>query len=332
MSRNCPVCNSNITDYGWLMDFKAPDGWTTPKRIHWLSCADCGMVYGDGDFTQADLDEYYKKFYGYGLDYPENVKRIERDADYISLISLKNARIVDFGGGDSVLLKRLAKHGYTNLHSVNVGDKFPMGCDVIYTSHVLEHIYTLHDTMLLLMACLKDDGVMIIDVPDSTALLHFCGQPMIDFNTKHLNHFTIRTFLDFAHRWGLELHKLTQYTLRGGGAMQGVFVKRGNFARDNHNYIRANMKDMLDNLRKIDYPVNVWGLGDITWHLLANYDLEVVNYIDNDPAMRGQTYKGKPILERPDNDAPIVIMAQGQKSILIENIRNMGIVNEIVEI
>jgi predicted dehydrogenase len=65
---------------------------------------------------------------------------------------------------------------------------------------------------------------------------------------------------------------------------------------------------------------------------LASHDIDVVNYIDNDPAMRGQTYKGKPIVERPDNDAPIVIMAQGQRSLLVENIRKMGISNEIVQI
>ena len=141
--RNCPVCKSNVINYSWHMDYKAPDGWTTPKRISWQSCNDCGMVYGDGDFTQADLDEYYKKFYGYGLDYPENNERIQRDADYISLITLKNAKIVDFGGGDSVFLKRMKVHGYTNLHSVNVGEFIPTNSDVIYVSHVLEHIYSI---------------------------------------------------------------------------------------------------------------------------------------------------------------------------------------------
>ncbi len=92
------------------------------------------------------------------------------------------------------------------------------------------------------------------------------------------------------------------------------------------------MSERLDRLAKIEGPVNVWGLGDITWHLLSRVNLDVLDYIDNDPAMRGQTYKGKPILERPTNDKPIVILAQGQRGRLIENIRKAGITNDILEI
>jgi len=85
-------------------------------------------------------------------------------------------------------------------------------------------------------------------------------------------------------------------------------------------------------LSQIKKPVNIWGMGDITWHLLSQVDLDVLNYIDNDPAYRGATYNGKPVLDRPDNDAPIVILAQGQRGRLIENIRKAGIGNPIIEI
>ena len=78
--------------------------------------------------------------------------------------------------------------------------------------------------------------------------------------------------------------------------------------------------------------MNVWGLGDTTWHILSQHPLDVLDYIDNDPAYRGQTYGGKPVLERPTNDAPIVILAQGQRAALIRNIRAAGIENEIVEV
>jgi hypothetical protein len=73
-------------------------------------------------------------------------------------------------------------------------------------------------------------------------------------------------------------------------------------------------------------------MGDITWHILSQMDLDVLDYIDNDPAYRGQTYNGKPVQERPTNDSPIVILAQGQRGRLIENIRAAGIQNRIIEI
>jgi hypothetical protein len=97
-------------------------------------------------------------------------------------------------------------------------------------------------------------------------------------------------------------------------------------------HIKANMKERIIKLRAITGPVNIWGMSDIVWHLLSWVDLDVLNYIDNDPAFRGQTYNGKPVLERPDNDAPIVVMAQGQRKRLIENIRRAGVTNEIIEI
>jgi len=37
-------------------------------------------------------------------------------------------------------------------------------------------------------------------------------------------------------------------------------------------------------------------------------------------------------LERPTNDAPILILAQGQREKLIENIRKMDVTNDIIEI
>ena len=75
----------------------------------------------------------------------------------------------------------------------------------------------------------------------------------------------------------------------------------------------------------------MWGLGDVTWHLLSQVDLDVLDYIDNDPAYRGSTYNGKQVQERPTNDAPIVIMAQGQRQRLIAHIKNVC-ENRIVEI
>jgi hypothetical protein len=57
-----------------------------------------------------------------------------------------------------------------------------------------------------------------------------------------------------------------------------------------------------------------------------------LDYIDNDPAMRGQTYDGKPILDAPRNGAPIVVIAQGQIENLLNRIKLMGIMNEVVKI
>jgi hypothetical protein len=41
---------------------------------------------------------------------------------------------------------------------------------------------------------------------------------------------------------------------------------------------------------------------------------------------------GLPVLDKPESGESIVIIAQSQKKKLIENIRKMGVENEIIEI
>jgi hypothetical protein len=158
---------------------------------------------------------------------------------------------------------------------------------------------------------------------------------MLDFHTKHVNHFRIMDYLRLMERYGYEMVDLVHYEdVRSCQVASCVRIrfKRFSTAAASHFWVEENVGIRLAKLMDIHQPINVWGLGDITWHLLAQAKLQVINYIDNDPAYRGATYDGKPVLERPDNDAPIVIMAQGQREKLIKNIRAAGITNEIIEL
>jgi len=333
--RPCPTCLHPEREKIFSTPFTPPDGWTLPHEITWFTCDNCGTIYGDGNMTQAMLDEYYRTKYGYGINNPANTIRLYNDGIRISSDFPIQARVVDFGGagdnGESVLIETLKKEGFTDARCVGVGDKLPLNCDVIYASHVLEHIYDLPDTMRLLESALAPDGLLIVDVPDATGLLNRWRMPILDFNTKHLNHFTLRTLLELGHRWGFESVKVVPYELEFAPCYQ-VHFKRLNVAVQSMLHIQGKIGERVRKLQAIDYPVNVWGMSDIVWVLLSQVDLNVLNYIDNDPAMRGATYKGKPIMERPDNNAPIVIMAQGQRERLINNIRAAGIVSEIIKI
>lgn len=318
------------------MTYQIPDGWPLPPKIDWWRCANCGMLYGDGDFDQAMLNEFYTKYYGYGVSNPDNVERLKRDAvDIADERWGKPAVVVDFGGagddGVSVFVDEYNKHQLPLAVCVGPTDPIPDSCAVIYASHVLEHIYDLPETMQRLTDALAPDGILIVDVPDSTGLLNRWKMPILDFNTKHINHFTLRNLLDLGHRYGLEAVQVKPYELEYAPCVQ-VHFRRLDVARASMNHIGEHQIRMLAKLRSITGPVNVWGMGDIVWHLLSIVELDVLDYIDNDPAYRGATFNGKPVLERPTNGAPIVIMAQGQRKRLIANIRKMGIENEIIEI
>lgn len=333
--RNCPVCYTKERLQMFTLPYLVPDGWTLPSAITWYTCDKCDMVYGDGEFNQSMLDEYYRSQYGYGINSPDNRKRLEADACWIiDKLSLDD-RIIDFGGvgdnGESVIVSMLKDYGFSDAHCTGAGDELPSNCDLIYASHVLEHIYDLPKTMSNITSALADDGLLIIDVPDATGLLQHWKKPILDYNTKHINHFTLRNLLDSGKQFGFESVLVKPYELEYAPAFQ-VHFKQMDTALLSAKHVVSNILARVNKLKEIDYPVNVWGLSDIAWVLLSYVNLNVLNYIDNDPAYRSATYKGIPVVERPDNDAPIVIMAQGQRERLIENIRKTGIKNRIIEV
>ena len=342
--RDCPVCEGGFDGCMYermrhevfRMSYKIPDSWPLPSEITWYTCDLCGMIYGDGDFNQAMLNQYYRIYYGYGVNSPSNIERLKMDA--VRLAELEHNRaavIVDFGGagddGQSIIVNSLRDRGYTKAVCAGAGDPLPQQCDLIYASHVIEHVYDLPETMERFSDALAAWGLLIMDGPDATGLLQRWKMPILDFNTKHINHFTLRDYLNLGYHHGFELVDVRKYELENAPAYQLQF-KRLDVAIESMRHIERNIVASADRLKTLEgLPLNVWGMGDITWHLLAQVNLNVLDYIDNDPAYRGQTYNGKPVQERPTNDAPILIMAQGQRQRLIENIRKAGILNPIIE-
>jgi predicted SAM-dependent methyltransferase len=316
--------------------FHVPDGWPLPDEIIWYDCLECGMIFGDGDFDQEMLDRYYRQYYGYGINGPDNIERLKRDAARIEgWVSSKQARILDFGGagddGRSLIVDHFQRVGYTDAHCTGPNEPLPQDCDLIYASHVLEHIYDLPHVMTRLGQALKPEGVLVVDIPEAAGILLHWQKAILDYNTKHINHFTIRTMLDLLHRYGFELVDHRDYTLEGAPCVQFV-CKRLDIAEEARRHIEARADETLAKLAPYSGPVNLWGLNDRVWSIIDRTRLDVLNYIDNDPAYRGQTYRGKPVLERPDNDAPILIICQGQGGRLVANIKKWGIQNKVVEI
>lgn len=334
--RNCPVCEVEARTEVFRMSYRIPDGWALPGEIVWCACDACGMLYGDGEFNQPMLDQYYRERYGYDLCHPDNIARLRDNAYEIAKLAHDGTVIVDFGGGGeggkSILIDELNRRGVRDAFCVGAGDPLPYPVDILFASHVLEHVYDLPETMERISGALAPDGLLIIDVPDATGLLQFWQMPILDFNTKHINHFTLRNLLDLANHHGFELVQVKPYVMESAPCYQAHF-RRLDVANMSMRHVERNMVARIDRLEALrGISVNVWGMSDIAWHLLANVDLNVLDYIDNDPAYRGQTYNGKPVLERPTNDAPIVIMAQRQRGRLVENIRAAGVQNEIIEI
>ena len=333
--RPCPVCESYMRTEAFRSQFHVPDGWPLPDEIEWYDCLECGMIYGDGRFDQAMLDHYYQQYYGYGINGPDNITRLHADAAMIAARVDKSVRIMDFGGagddGRSILVDDLVRGGYLNAFAKGPSEPLGEGYDLIYASHVLEHIYDLPDTMNRLGQALKPGGLFIVDIPEAMGILLKWQKAILDYNTKHINHFTIRTMLELAHRWGFELVDHHGYTLDGAPCFQFIF-QHLDIAENARQHIEKRADETLKKLARYTEPVNVWGLNDRLWSIIDRAHLNVLNFIDNDPAYRGKTYMGKTVLEQPDNDAPILIICQGQGGRLIQRIIKMGLKNMVVEI
>ena len=290
------------------------------------------MIYGDNQFvTQEDYDWYYINKYGYGVVDNACRERLRNRASYI--YGLGVTKVVDFGGGDSGLSQMISDMDHNDLVSVKTvgcGEDVPE-CDLVIAEHVLEHIYDLEYAMIEITNGLKRDGMLIVDVPDATMAIDPSPKmPILDFSQVHINHFRLLDMLRFMSSWGFELKETSTYYERNSLCRMYVFIKKsiGDLSRE---YVTKNISEKVMKLKEIDYPVCVWGFGDIASQCLAEHFPDVKYFVINDPAFKDATIKGLPVYDKPIDDLPVLVIAQSQKQELIERIKK-GCDNEIIEI
>ena len=334
--RNCPVCEASKATVLWRSDWLNPDGWPRPPYLDWKRCTHCGMIYGDHpDASQAQYDEYYNKFYGYGVADPEQELRIKARADNVAQRFPNDTRVVDLGGGEEGLANRLWWHGITDVFVIEAGEKIPLNIDLMFCEMVLEHIYDLPSAMQNIANSVVDGGTLIVDVPDATAVAFTESRrmPMLDYHQPHINHFRLIDMLNLMRRWGFELVNTYSYAERNLPCRYYEFVKDidiiGERSRD---VVTGNMAVKVAKLRNLgDEPCILWGVGDIASCVLAQHKPNIQYYVSNDPAFKGATIGGLPVYEKPIDDLPILVIAQAQKGALLKRIRETCD-NEVIEI
>jgi hypothetical protein len=286
------------------------------------------MLYGDHPtVTQADYDWYYTEKYGYGVADEANQMRLCARASYISGRFDIDAKVVDFGGGDSGLCEILKQYNFFDVTNYGCGDVMPSGVDVIIAEHVLEHIYDMNDAMGKMSNALKAGGTLIIDIPDAgmMALEKPLEMPILDFSQVHINHFRMIDILRLMESYGFELQETSEYHERKGGCRMYVFVKDSTIvSRVSETFVNRNMAEKEQALRNlVDQPVVVWGYGDICAHVLSRYWPNVQYFVCNDPAYVGETINGLPVYDKKQDDTfPVLVIAQSQKGALIDRIKS----------
>jgi len=333
--RVCPVCESRKRVKKWRQTFLVPKDFTQPNYLDWFVCKGCGMIYADSECVQSDYDTYYKERYGFGVEDAEAIKRQQGHAQlWAHNMRDKDIRIMDFGGV-GVLSKYLAGYGFKNVFDIGAGENLPGELFTVFAEHVFEHIYDLPDTMRKINASMLNGGLLIVDGPEASGIAQMKSTPMLDFHQKHINHFSFYHYLHLAKLHGFVFIGASNYMERNNPCVHLVFTKTSPewVMDDSIKHIKPNIDRIVQGLKRLGTtPVIIWGCGDIALHALSIHLPNVRYFVDKDPAFKGQSIQGKWVLDKVNEGetAPIVIIAQGQRQAILDNIKQDKLTDEVI--
>ncbi|MCK9223613.1 MAG: class I SAM-dependent methyltransferase [Candidatus Muirbacterium halophilum] len=215
---NCPLCKKNKTNI--IYDF---------NKYKILKCKNCGFCYLSPRPVSAE--ELYKNDYfdeKYSLeksDFQEINKKINENKAMIKnvLKFKKNGEFLEIGSNYGFFLAVASANGFNttgveinsrcaefaekvlnlkivneNIENVNFPEK---KFDVIFMSHVLEHFDNVIDKFKKINSWLKDDGIIVIKVPDFECLESKRDKEKYRGLSVpyHYSHFTLKTLKKLAN-------------------------------------------------------------------------------------------------------------------------------------
>ena len=353
-ARGCPVCSAIPCEVLHTQRFVLPEGHPLAAGYDVVCCEACGFVHADTTASQQDYDAFYARHSkyedsqtstGHGGS-PEDAGRLEETAACVArTLADRSARLLDIGCANGGLLKALRDLGYTNLAGMDpspacvkttrqlcqcdalVGflSSPPAGIgrfDGLILSHVLEHVQDLAAALSNVRKLMKAGALAYLEVPDATRYAECLAAPFQDFNTEHINHFSLHSLRQLCGHHGLCLQAGGAKTLWAGPrmpypAIYGFFTrgasppasipwqKDAELRRKVADYIRDS-RQMMDRLEsrlkamlKESPEVIAWGTGQLAMKLLAETCLgqaAIAAFVDANPVNHGKLLLGRPIL------------------------------------
>lgn len=190
---NCPICNSEK----FTTKYSTKDYFFTQETFNIVTCDNCNFAFTNPRPEESKISDYYKT-----KDYVshsnskkslfENLYHIVRNINLKKKFKLINqfkqsGNILDIGCGTGYFLnymknkkwqttgiepdqdaRNFAKDNFQlEVYSEKYLDEIPdKSFDIITLWHVLEHVYPLNNRVLQLKRLLKNDGYLIIAVPN----------------------------------------------------------------------------------------------------------------------------------------------------------------------
>lgn len=237
-TESCPVCaNKNYSDL-----FKCKDHLVTNEVFLICKCPECGFAFTQDFPIETEIGKYYDapEYISHTDSHQGIINSLYHQARKIALRSktgfvLKYASasigtLLDIGCGTGYFMNAMRHKKWIvtgieksestrvyahNKFGLNIQDsdylfEIPSNTkDVITLWHVLEHLEKLNETMDALHRILKDNGVLLVALPnkDSADASHYLENWAAYDVPRHLWHFSPADFGQFANKHNFELVK-----------------------------------------------------------------------------------------------------------------------------
>ena len=219
---NCIICDSHINSFFLeLMNDKSNEKFVLKK-------CQCGLIFLN---PRPDLNEI-KKYYS--NDYlPHNTQAfsffniayrfVQKITFYLKyktikrvMVNLPIVKLLDVGSGDGRFLDYLKSKSNLEIYSnepyydLDYPDSKCLedsSCDIITMWHSLEHVHNIRELFKLIIKKLKDDGLLILAVPNIDAYERkFFKFDWVAYDApRHLYHFNYQTMKKLLSKYNFEI-------------------------------------------------------------------------------------------------------------------------------
>ncbi|MGQ0823977.1 MAG: methyltransferase domain-containing protein [Actinomycetota bacterium] len=370
-------------------------------QVDIVSCGRCGFVFSDIPTAQEDLDKSYEEHSKYAdtslyggeaaadeppppPEAPWDLERLDGVAAWLDEQLPADARLLDAGCATGSLLGFLKARGWDNLVGL---DPSPVATntarrvhgveavtgsfitpppdvgqfDVVALSHVLEHLGDVRAAVSSMRALTKPGGVVYLEVPDAEHYADHLVAPFHDFNTEHINHFSLGLLERFMAAQGFEKvtsdHKIVRCSaVDPYPAIYGLWRRvDGGPTTDELGFdeaLAAGIARYIDASNQLMHTIDdhltaeigradgviVWGAGQLAMKLLTSTVLArvpVVAIVDGSPQKHGLHLRGVPIVAPEKivgSSEPIVVTSVHHEASILKACAALGGSNRLVKI